>query len=248
MGRQGTTFTTRMIMNSLSEERRNIFDSFCGECNDRSYEKIEDIDKVLMFINLPVLNDEDRLSLSHYSGFSYFDLNRAIKNKWTYEENGTQERFNEFKKYAEDLQNTIANNQASIGNVKVYRGVPLKYFREYGINSLDELDSLKGQILVDQGFVSTSLVEDDCFYRKDPNNGINYNVMIEYSVPEEFTDGIVMVGESHFTGESEYLINAWSLAQVSDVVRDGDGVIIKALLVPKYIYDDYYAMQAGRVK
>ena len=248
MGRQGTTFTTRMIMNSLSDERRSDFDSFCGECNGRSYEKIEDIDKALMFINLPVLNDEDRLSLSHYSGFSYFDLNRAIKNKWTYEENGTQERFNEFKKYAEDLQNTIANNQASIGNVKVYRGVPLKYFREYGINSLDELDSLKGQILVDQGFVSTSLVEDDCFYRKDPNNGINYNVMIEYSVPEEFTDGIVMVGESHFTGESEYLINAWSLAQVSDVVRDGDGVIIKALLVPKYIYDDYYAMQAGRVK
>ena len=248
MGRQGTTFATRMIMNSLSEERQNAFDSFCGECSSRSYEKFEDIDKALMFVSLPVLNDDDKLSLSHYSGFSYFSLNRAIKNKWTYEENGTQERFNEYKKYAEDSQAAITNNQSSIGNAKVYRGVPLKYFRDYGINSLDELECLKGKFLVDEGFVSTSLVEDDCFYRKDPRNGINYNVMIEYSVPEEFTDGIVMVGESHFTGESEYLINTWNLAQVNDVVRDGDGVIIKALLVPKHIYDEYYSYGTGCVK
>lgn len=248
MDNKGTTRVTRMIMRSLSDERQNALETFCSSCDSRDYQKFDNLESALMFMDLPVLSDEDRLALSHYSGFSYFALNRAIKGKWNYEDNGTIERFNECKRNAEELSQAITNNQRSIGNTKVYRGVPLKYFRDYGISSLEDLECLKGKYLLDEGFVSTSLVEGECFYRKDPKNGINYNVMIEYSVPEEFTDGIVTAVESHFTRESEYLINIWSMAQVTDVVRDGAGMIVKATLVPKYVYDEYYAMQAGAVK
>lgn len=247
--KQGTSQTTRMIFGWLSTERRNALDSFCSECGKREYTKFTDLENALMFIPLPVLNDEDKLALSHYSGFSYFSLNRAIKGKWNYEENGHISLFEERKRQAEELSKAISNNQSSVGNIKVYRGVPLKYFRDYGINTIDDLESLEGNYLLDEGFVSTSLVEEECFYRKNPGNGVNYNVMIEYLIPEEFTDGICNVGESHFINESEYLINTWSLAEVTSVKCDGeDRAIIQALLVPKKVYDEYYAREAGVVK
>lgn len=245
----GTSKTTRTIFRMISDERQNNLDSFCSECGQREYTKFTDLDQALMFVPIPVLDDKDKLSLSHYSGFSHFSLNRAAKGKWTYEENGDMTRYEEYKGYVSSLSQAISDNQSSVGNISVYRGVPLKYFRDYGIESLEELTALEGKFLLDEGFVSTSLVEDACFYRKDPKNGINYNVMIEYLVPEEFTDGICNVGESHFVNEAEYLINTWSLAQVREVRRDGEnGAIVQALLVPKKVYDEYYAREAGNVK
>ena len=94
---------------------------------------------------------------------------------WSYQ----RERFD---KIATDLRDAIDDNQRSIGNVKVFRGVPISYFSEYGISSLDDLRSLKGEFLLDKGFVSTSLVEDDCYYKKENELGLNYNVKIEYSI------------------------------------------------------------------
>ena len=242
----GTSKATRTVFRWISDERQNILDSFCSECGKREYTKFKDLDQALMFVPLPVLDSNDKLALSHYSGFSYFSLNRAAKGKWNYEENGDTARHEEYKQYVSELSQVISNNQTSVGNISVYRGVPLKYFRDYGIESLDELEALEGKFLLDEGFASTSLVEDACFYRKDPKNGIDYNVMIEYLVPEEFTDGICNVAESHFSSEAEYLINTWSLAQVKEVRRDSEnGAIVQALLVPKKVYDEYYAREAG---
>lgn len=245
----GTSRYTRMLFRMLSPERELALDSFCSDCAKREYTKFDSLDHAYTHIKFPRLVYKDCESLRHFSGFSYFDLNRAAKGTWNYEENGSGERMEKYKKYAYDINSAIENNQSSIGNVRVYRGVPIKYFREYGINSIDELDTLEGQYLLNSGFASTSLVEDKCFYRSDPQNGVNYNVMIEYLVPEEFTDGICIGGLSHYAKEGEYLINLWNLAQVIGVRKENDDrAIVQAMLVPKKVYDEAYSMEVGNVK
>lgn len=247
--KKGTTEETRMLFRWMSDERRTCLDQFEGTCSKRDYQEFSDIDHALIQMPSYSLSYDDVQAISHYSGLGYFSINRAAKNMWNYEDNGSIDRRKMFEGYVEELSTAISNNGKSIGDVKVYRGVPVKYFRSYGINSIDEIDNLNGKYLLDKGFVSTSLVEEDSFFDKNPNNGINYNVKIEYLVPEEFTDGICIVRDSAFKNESEYLINTWNLAQVVEVERIGsDKAKITALLVPKKVYDDAYAMREGNVK
>ena len=108
---------------------------------------------------------------------------------------------------------------------------------------------MKGEFLLDKGFVSTSLVEDDCYYKKENELGLDYNVKIEYLVPEEFEDGVSIGNVSYSPGQNEDLINAWNIASVSDVRMDGeDGAVVTALLIPKKVYDKAYRHEVGAVK
>ena len=77
---------------------------------------------------------------------------------------------------------------------------------------------------------------------------VAYNVKIEYLVPEEFTDGLCLSSLTYSPGQCEYVINSWNMAKVIDVIHDGDGVIVKACLVPKKVYDDFYSYNTGCVK
>ena len=245
----GTSATTRSVFRWISDERLGMLDSYCSDCAKREYTKFDSLDQAFVSLEYPKISDNDREALEHYSGFSHFSLNRAAKGTWSYEDNGNMEMHNTYNQYVEEMCGAIENNQSSIGNVRVYRGVPIKYFREYGISSIDDLEMLNGQYLLDRGFVSTSLVEDECFYRKDPKNGVNYNVMIEYLVPEEFTDGIIMGGVSHYEEEGEYLINVWNMAQVTGVRKESDDrAVVQAMLVPKRVYDESYDIKAELAK
>ena len=247
--KKGTTEETRMILRWMSDERRSCLDQFESSFSNRDYEEFSDIDHALIQMPSYNLSYDDTQAISHYSGLGYFSINRAAKGMWNYEDNGSIDRRRIFEDYVEELSTTISNNGKSIGNTKVYRGVPIKYFRIYGIRSIDELEALNGKYLLDKGFVNTSLVEEDSFFDRNPNNGINYNVKIEYLVPEEFTDGMCIVRDSAYKNESEYLINTWNLAQVVGVERIGsDKAKVTALLVPKRVYDDAYAMREGNVK
>ena len=153
-----------MLFRMLSPERELALDSFCSDCSEREYTKFDSLDHAYTHIEFPKLIYKDWESLKHFSSFGYFDLNRAVKGTWNYEDNGSANRMETYKKYADDVCSAIKNNQTSIGNVRVYRGVPIKHFKEYGINSVDELVAKEGQYLLNSGFTSTSLVEDKCFY------------------------------------------------------------------------------------
>ena len=85
-------------------------------------------------------------------------INASARGTWNYEAHGHIDEKARFDVIADCLKNAIDENQHSIGNVKVFRGVPLDYFSEYGISSIDEVKSLEGGFLLDKGFVSTSLV------------------------------------------------------------------------------------------
>ena len=243
----GVSKDVRRIMRYISPERQNMIGSFCGESVDRQYRTFSDPELALMSINQPSLVGEDADVFLNYSGYNFRNINNAARGRWNYEENGNADKA-QFEQIASRMKNAIDQNQSSIGNTKLFRGVTLDYFRDYGIHSLEDMDALKGQMLLDKGFVSTSLVEDRCFYKMDNDLGLNYNVKIEYLVPEEFTDGICLSSLTYSPGQCEYLINAWNMAKVVDVIHDGDGVIVKACLVPKKVYDEYYSYGTGSVK
>jgi len=243
----GVSKDVRRIMRYISPERQNMIGSFCGESVDRQYRTFSDPELALMSINQPSLVGEDADVFLNYSGYNFRNINNAARGRWNYEENGNADKA-QFEQIASRMKNAIDQNQSSIGNTKLFRGVTLDYFRDYGIHSLEDMDALKGQMLLDKGFVSTSLVEDRCFYKMDNDLGLNYNVKIEYLVPEEFTDGICLSSLTYSPGQCEYLINAWNMAKVVDVIHDGDGVIVKACLVPKKVYDEYYSFGTGSVK
>ncbi len=243
----GVSKDVRRIMRYISPERQNMMGSFCGECMDRQYRTFNDPELALMSINQPALVGEDADVFLNYSGYNFRNINNAARGRWNYEENGNADKA-QFEQIAARMKNAIDQNQSSIGNTKLYRGVTLDYFRDYGIHSLEDMDALKGQMLLDKGFVSTSLVEERCFYKMENDLGLNYNVKIEYLVPEEFTDGICLSSLTYSPGQCEYLINAWNMAKVVDVIHDGDGVIVRACLVPKKVYDEYYSYGTGSVK
>ena len=187
----GVSKDVRRIMRYISPERQNMIGSFCGESVDRQYRTFSDPELALMSINQPSLVGEDADVFLNYSGYNFRNINNAARGRWNYEENGNADKA-QFEQIASRMKNAIDQNQSSIGNTKLFRGVTLDYFRDYGIHSLEDMDALRGQMLLDKGFVSTSLVEDRCFYKMDNDLGLNYNVMIEYLVPEEFTDGICL--------------------------------------------------------
>ena len=243
----GVSKDVRRIMRYISPERQNMMGSFCGECIDRQYRTFNDPELALMSINQPALVGEDADVFLNYSGYNFRNINNAARGRWNYEENGNADKA-QFEQISARMKNAIDQNQSSIGNTKLYRGVTLDYFRDYGIHSLEDMDTLKGQMLLDKGFVSTSLVEERCFYKMENDLGLNYNVKIEYLVPEEFTDGICLSSLTYSPGQCEYLINAWNMAKVVDVIHDGDGVIVRACLVPKKVYDEYYSYGTGSVK
>lgn len=243
----GVSKDVKRIMRYISEERQNMIGSFCGECKDREYQAFVDPEMALMSIPQPPLMGEDADVFVNYSGYNFRHINNAARGRWNYEENGTLDKA-QYEEIASRMKSVIDKNQYSIGNTKLFRGVTLDYFRDYGIHSLDDMDSLRGQMLLDKGFVSTSLVEDRCFYKMDNELGLNYNVKIEYLVPEEFTDGLCLSSLTYSPGQCEYVINSWNMAKVIDVIHDGDGVIVKACLVPKKIYDDFYSYNTGCVK
>lgn len=246
---KGTSKDVSRVFRMLEMSEKNNISEFCSACSAREYRVFDNPEMALMHCDSGSYSSEARDVFSNYSGFNYRRINASARDKWNYEKYGHFKERERFDKLASDLREAIDDNQRSIGNVVVFRGVPLGYFSEYGISSLEELESLKGNFLLDKGFVSTSLVEESCYYRKSNELGLDYNVKIEYLVPEEFEDGVSIGNVSYSPGQNEYLINAWNMAQVVGVRMDGvDGAVVRAMLIPKKVYDKAYRHEVGTVK
>ncbi len=244
---KGVSKYVSQVLRWMDPELQDGFYSFCSEAARREYTEYTNLDMALMCIGKPNYGDEVD-AFVEYSGVNFRHINSAMRDRWNYEDNGHIDRKERFREVGSRMSSAIDQNQASIGNTKVFRGVTLDYFRDYGIESMDELELMKGNFLCDKGFVSTSLTRDASFYKRETDLGLDYRVGIEYLVPEEFGDGICISNVAYDQDQGEYLINTANMAKVVDVRRDGDGVILTAVLVPKKVYDKYYQIQAGSVK
>lgn len=235
----------KSLLHFIGNDKKAMMDDFYHTCLHRKYQEYSDS-------SLMLLEDKNHFSLEdsdilrRYSGFRFRDINNALRGTWNYEENGHISQQEKFLHDADRIRDSIKNNAFSIGNAKVFRGVSLSYFKNYQVKQLQDLAGLKGCFLYDSAFVSTSFSEQECFYQKDNELGIDYNVEIVYLIPEEFCDGIPLFGVSYSPNQKEYLINSGNLARVVDVQLENDSAKVSALMIPKQVYDDYYVANHHR--
>ena len=211
------------VINGMTKGYRNVDQSeFIN--NNISYEEIE--------------------FLREYSGYNYKHINNALRGIWNYNDNGNIEAKDRFIRDGKRISDIIINNPSYVNkDFRVYRGVSIDYFKEYGIEKLEDIVNLRGQFMLDKGFVSTSISEKDSFFKKNNELGINYNVMITYLIPKEFDDGIFLYGDMTYSkNQKEYLINSYNIAKVVSVnINDDNTASIVAIIIPKRIYDEYYS-------
>ncbi len=238
----------------LPEGSMSQIEAFCIESLGKEYRKFDTKEEIQSVFENPDLKEEDQLALRDYSGYNYIHLNHAITNRWNYMEDGNIAKKQEFLEGAKQLESIIETNSQPTCNFKTYRAVPLSYFKDYGIETLEDLKDLQEKFLLEEGFVSTSLLEKNCFFQKPNTMGINYNVKIEYLVDETFKDGLYLGNTflSNHQEENEFLMNHYQISKVvsCDIDASFEFASLKAVVIPKAIYDSYYQQKQihGNVK
>jgi len=239
----GENKTVNQIFRYISDERKVALQEYSVLSLGREYKEFSTVEEIIFFTkDREEINYNDNEFLKEYSGYNYKHINNTLRNRWNYEENGNIEARPRFLEDGRRLSQIIRRNSTSLGNFKAFRGVDISYFREYGIEKLEDLQQMEGKFLYDSGFVSTSLLESESFFKKENELGINYNIQITYLIPEEFDDGIYLEGDMTYSpNQREYLINNANLARISSVTINEDGTAhLTAVMIPKKIYDEYY--------
>lgn len=237
------------ILRLISEEDKENMEYFYFESLTREYKKIDSATDITSLLTPVEISYEEADILLNYSGFNYKHINAVLRNTWNYEENGDVSKIDSYRAVAYRLNEIIQNHPTVLNdNIITYRGVDISYFKEYGIESLDDLKTLEGSYMLDRGFVSTSIQEEKCFFKKDNDLGLNYNVKIEYMIPQEFGDGMLLgTTTSYSPNQHEFLINSANLAKISSVIiSDDNTAIVRASLIPKELYDNYYRNKSNK--
>ena len=239
----GTNKTVEQTLRYMTPDDRENLEYFCASKLSEDYQILDNESKRQALLEEATLTQDEKETLLNYSGFNYKHINAALRNNWNYELNGNSANQEEYRKIGFSIVELIRQKKTGLKeNIITYRGVDLSYFKDYGITSLDELQSLEGNFLLDSGLVSTSLEEKTSYFKKENDLGLNYNIKIEYMVPQEFKDGIYLTGNASYNPEQqEFLINASNLSKVNSVTINPDNTaVIKTTLIPKEIYDSYY--------
>ena len=251
---QGISNDVKTIFRFLSPETKEEMEFFASDSIGEEYfcfEKEEQIQEYLSSVSqefLSQLSYEELETLKFYTGTSYKEINAIMRRKWSYEENGllTKESEASYQKTGRDMCSIISKCPSLNMNLKVYRGVSLKQFHDYGIYSLEDLTAMEGKYLYDQGFTSTSLMRDKSLVGVTNFFTGERNIEIEYLVPSACQDGALLLGNqsSYYDGEAEYLINASNLTKILSVEIDKENnkAFIKAMLIPKRLWDPPYQM------
>jgi hypothetical protein len=250
---KGESRNVNLFLKYISDEDRVNVDEFVLNGLIRDYTRCSSVHEVREGFSIPgYITYDQATDIRSFTGTNYFDINSALRGRWNYHENGNDSRKDAFLMQATKIKSIISNNSTSYGDFISYRGVSLSYFSEYGIECLDDLMSLEGKFMIDSGLVSTTLLPEQSFFGKSIEGEKKYNVMIEYMVPKEFTDGIYIGDNSNFSyhpHEQEYLINAGNMSKVTGVRINDDGTArIQAVMVPKSLYDNYYKNKGSNTK
>ncbi len=243
----GESRYVNMLLRFIDDESKIDMENFFLNSLMNNYEEFTDPNYAqALFTTSNNLSEDELMSLRQYSGTDFSHINAALRDTWTYEENGNIANKQRYEESGRNISEIISTHPTYCGNFKAYRGVSIEYFKDYGITSLEDLEAMQGKFMFDRGFVSTSLIEKDCFFQKENTLGMNYNVKIEYLIPDSFGDGMYLgnnASSSYNPEQSEYLINAGNMSRVANVKIEGNTAILTAVMIPKTIYDKYYKNQ-----
>ncbi len=241
-----------LILRLIGEDNINQTELFINSVINRDFHEFQSEDELDVYFedNLKHLYEttsyDDLDILKSYSGISFKDINAILRNNWTYDYNGllTEEKRKYSQEIAEKIRKIILKSSEVPINMKVYRGVGLSNFRDYGITRIEELVYLKGEYYYDGGFTSTALLRGRSFFNRPLEWHDTCNIEIEYLVPEEYKDGVPLLTSelSYSPAQTEYLLNCDNLSKIIDVKisPNKDSAHITMVLIPQKVWDKYY--------
>ena len=241
-----------LILKYIGNEQLSEINAFASEVNKREFMEFSSLEEVRAFFidyladfyNNSSISDIDNIRA--YTGIAFRRFNSLLRGTWNYDTNGllTDDARVEYLNLANKLSECIERSSTLPTNIKTYRGVSLERFKDYGITSLEDLNSLENKYYYDSGFTSTSLVRDKSFFNRELEYHEFCNIEIEYLIPEEANDGIPLIDDnlSYSKVQNEYLINKSSLSKIIDVKISSDGKLayIKAVLIPQKMWNITY--------
>lgn len=246
---KGYSKLTKYLFRYLEEGKEEEIDIYTKDVLQREYLILENEEQVGEIFGTMAseftfgLTYKEALSLRSYTGFSHKEINALLRDKWNYEQHGllTDEKRNDYSRIAQEVEKTIFKFPSLDRNIRVYRGVTLAQFSDYGIYNLEDLTAMEGRYFYDSGFSSTSLIRKSSLYQTSAFQIGNRNIEIEYLIPEECHDGALLLDDytSHYKAENEYLINSSSLIRIIsvDIDKEKNTAFLRAVLVPKKIWD-----------
>ena len=241
-----------LILKYIGNEQLSEINAFASEVNKREFMEFSSLEEVRAFFidyladfyNNNSISDIDNIRA--YTGIAFRRFNSVLRGTWNYDTNGllTDDAKVEYLNLANKLSECIERSSTLPTNIKTYRGVSLERFKDYGITSLEDLNSLENKYYYDSGFTSTSLVRDKSFFNRELENHELCNIEIEYLIPEEANDGIPLIDDnlSYSKVQNEYLINKGSLSKIVDIKISPDGNLayIKTVLIPQKMWNIIY--------
>lgn len=248
--KQGESRVTNMILKLLGDETKNKIANYVDDVCSRNFSEMESINQVnesfsealLHFLNS--LSEEELLNLRSYTGYNFRNINAVLRNNWQYEINGilTPDKMREYKEISESVNIILDKFISPDIDFVTFRGTTIDAFSSYGINDLSDFKTLKDKFLYEQGFTSTSILQNSSYFKKTLDDGRHCNVGIKYLIPAENNDGALLMDNnlSYSTSQNEFLLNKGALFKVVDVILDSDTVILTVVLVPKKVYNINY--------
>ena len=198
------------------------------------------------------LSAEDAHALLRYTGFDYRAINQVARGIWEYDTIGkrTPEREAEIRQAITAINTVIFDAPSPGVDFIAHRGTNLDGFRDYKISSLDELKNLEGQFYLERGFTSTSLSPNHSFAHREFDDPLRKpcDISITYHIPREAeeTVGLLSSKVAYNPKQYELLIDQYALFYVSnaDVTDDQTSAHLEMTLIPRSLYDQYYAQKS----
>ena len=233
---KGYSFATKIIKNSLTEEELLEIEELVLENKNISLVTPSFEEELSSYCDNRT--EKDNLTIRRYTGYDFININAILRDNWTYDKNGkfSIEKRKELVEYADSFSNLIKEFPETKNPFMTYRGTTIEEFKKYNISSLEELINLKGKLLYEEGFTSTSLDEEKSYYNKEINNSVK-NIEIRYIIPSGSQDGMPLVKQefSYSTSQNEYVLDRNTLSKVLDVNIEENNAVITIVLIPKKI-------------
>lgn len=253
--------TIKFILKCIGEDNFVGIQSYINEALKRNYIIFNSEDEFIVFFKdylnefLSNCTNKDIQYLYEYTGYGYKFINNIMRNSWNYEENGylddkVRQRWIDCAYEISDV--FLKTPDVLPQDIKVYRGVSINSFREYGVSCLDDLKDLVGTYYYDSAFTSTSLLRDRSFFNRELDYHNFCNIEIEYMIPKECNDGIPLINEymGYSATQCEFVINSGSLSKIVDVRvnEEEKKAYIKAILIPTKIWDRRFEKKSSGIK
>lgn len=244
---------------SRGEERKTLVREYLNDALNREYddyESLEDFDKANPeYIDqlFSGLSYTERETLKRYTGYNYRAWNTYLRKGWIYDEHGAYDEARK-RDYEEDIakmNELIESSPKAESDFYTYRGVNIEAFGDYGVQTVEELSKLKGQLYLERGFTSTAISLDQSFVGREKFDDVRRkpcNVGIRYMIPKGTNEGVVIPRGSFSYSHStdEYALHSSTLSYIDnvEVSEDGESAAVSCVVIPR----EYYNLSLSELK